>query len=103
MWNAGEYESFLHELGPDLVFSPDPSFPDAGEYRGEEFRRWMRDWISTWEENRSTLIGWRSSSTTIGHSTWPEEALADSPVKGCMLRSTRLGCLKKPTEEARGG
>ncbi len=30
-------------------------------------------------------------------------ALADSPVNGCMLRSTRLSCLKKPTEEARGG
>ena len=29
--------------------------------------------------------------------------LADSPVNGCILFGARLGCLKKPTEEARGG
>jgi hypothetical protein len=52
LWNTREYDRFLDELGPDLVFSPDPSFPDAGTYSGEEFRRWMRDWISTWQENR---------------------------------------------------
>jgi hypothetical protein len=56
MWNSGEYERFMDELGPDLVFSPDPSFPDAGTYRGEEFRHWMREWISTWEENRFEMI-----------------------------------------------
>jgi hypothetical protein len=31
------------------------------------------------------------------------EGLADSPVKGCMLWTTRLGCLKKPTKEGPGG
>jgi hypothetical protein len=51
-WNAGDYDGFLEELGPDVEFSPDPSFPDAGTYRGEDFRRWMHDWISTWQENR---------------------------------------------------
>ena len=51
-WNARRFEEFLDELGPDVVFSPDPSFPDAGTYRGEEFRNWIRDWIGTWEENR---------------------------------------------------
>ena len=56
MWNAGEHERFLDELGPELEFSPDPSFPDAGTYRGEEFRRWMRDWISTWQENRFEML-----------------------------------------------
>jgi SnoaL-like domain len=56
IWNSGEHERFLDELGPDLVFSPDPSFPDAGTYSGEEFRRWMRDWISTWEENRFEML-----------------------------------------------
>jgi hypothetical protein len=33
----------------------------------------------------------------------PRKGLADSPVNRCMLLSTRLSCLKKPTEEARGG
>ena len=56
LWNAGEHERFLDELGPELEFSPDPSFPDAGTYSGEEFRRWMRDWVSTWEENRFEMV-----------------------------------------------
>ena len=56
LWNTGEYDRFLDELGPDLVFSPDPSFPDAGTYSGEEFHRWMRDWISTWKENRFEML-----------------------------------------------
>jgi hypothetical protein len=56
IWNAGDYQGFLDELGPDIEFSPDPSFPDAGTYRGEEFRAWMREWISTWQENRFELL-----------------------------------------------
>jgi hypothetical protein len=57
LWNAGEYEKWLDEAGADFEFTPDPSFPDAGTYRGEEFRRWMRDWIATWQENRFELLG----------------------------------------------
>lgn len=48
MWNGGDYDGFLDELGPDLEFSPDPGFPDAGTYSGEELRGWMHDWISTY-------------------------------------------------------
>jgi hypothetical protein len=44
MWNSGEYDRFLDEVGPDVVFSPDPTFPDAGTYRGEVLRRWIREW-----------------------------------------------------------
>jgi hypothetical protein len=55
-WNAGRYEEFLDELGSDLAFSPDPSFPDAGTYTGEEFRHWMGEWIGTWQENRFELL-----------------------------------------------
>jgi hypothetical protein len=56
IWNARHFEEFLDELGPDVEFSPDPSFPDAGTYRGEGFRRWMRDWIATWQENRFEMF-----------------------------------------------
>jgi hypothetical protein len=149
VWNAAEFETWLDEVGPEFAFTPDPSFPDAGTYRGEEFRSWMRGWISTWKENRFELLGveeiagarcsgaagtwrlgrpagrspcrtsrWSSSMRTRVPSvrtgwppasihSWPvrrpKRALADSPVNRCMLMSTRLGCLKKPTEEARGG
>jgi hypothetical protein len=44
-WNSGDYERWLDEMGADFEFTPDPSFPDAGTYRGEDLRRWMRDWI----------------------------------------------------------
>jgi hypothetical protein len=57
VWNAAEFETWLDEVGPEFAFTPDPSFPDAGTYRGEEFRSWMRGWISTWKENRFELLG----------------------------------------------
>ena len=56
IWNEGEFECFLDELGPDVEFSPDPSFPDAGTYRGEDFRQWMLNWIATWQENRFEML-----------------------------------------------
>jgi hypothetical protein len=57
LWNSGDYERWLDEFGPEFEFTPDPSFPDAGRYRGEELRRWMREWVSTWGENRFELLG----------------------------------------------
>jgi hypothetical protein len=73
----------------------------------------MREWISTSQENRLEMLEMtefeRAVSVeerwhfAIAPSNWPLAALADSPVKRCMLCSRRLGCLKKPTEEARGG
>jgi hypothetical protein len=65
LWNSGDHEAFLDELGPDLVFSPDPSFPDAGSYSGEEFRRWMRDWVATWNENRFEMIGFEEVGRAV--------------------------------------
>jgi hypothetical protein len=56
-WNSGDHMGFVDELGPDVVFSPDPSFPDAGTYKGEEFRQWMRDWVATWQENHFEMTG----------------------------------------------
>ena len=56
LWNSGDLERWLDEAGADFEFRPDPSFPDAGTYRGEDFRRWMRDWVATWQENRYELL-----------------------------------------------
>jgi hypothetical protein len=56
-WNNGEYDRWLDELGPEFEFTPDPSFPDAGTYRGDDLRRWMGEWIATWKENRFELLG----------------------------------------------
>ena len=57
LWNSGNFEKWLDEVGSDFEFTPDPSFPDADTYRGDEFRRWMRDWVATWRENRFELLG----------------------------------------------
>lgn len=57
LWNSGNFEKWLDEVGSDFEFTPDPSFPDADTYRGEDFRRWMHDWVATWRENRFELLG----------------------------------------------
>ena len=43
-WNAGDVDGYLDALGDDFEFTPDPSFPDADTYSGEEWRRWMSEW-----------------------------------------------------------
>jgi ketosteroid isomerase-like protein len=37
-WNAGDIDGFMDAVSPEFEFTPDPSFPDAGTYRGEEVR-----------------------------------------------------------------
>jgi hypothetical protein len=56
LWNTGDFDAWLEQIGPDFEFTPDPSFPDAGTYRGEHFRRWLHGWIATWQENRFELL-----------------------------------------------
>jgi ketosteroid isomerase-like protein len=56
-WNAGDLNRFLEGVPPDFEFAPDPSFPDAGTYRGEEVRRWMREWGETWQDTRLEVLG----------------------------------------------
>lgn len=34
----------------DFEFATSPELPDAGVYRGEEARRWIRAWIESFEE-----------------------------------------------------
>ena len=49
LWNSGDLEAWLDEIGSDFEFTPDPSFPDVGTYKGEELRDWMREWARTWQ------------------------------------------------------
>jgi ketosteroid isomerase-like protein len=37
-------------LGDDFVLVISPEAPDAGTYRGEEARRWLRAWVASFEE-----------------------------------------------------
>ncbi|MGA8219272.1 MAG: nuclear transport factor 2 family protein [Solirubrobacterales bacterium] len=55
-WNSGDVEGFLDSIPPEFEFTPDPSFPDAGTYRGEQVRDWIRDWFQTWRENRLEVL-----------------------------------------------
>jgi hypothetical protein len=56
VWNSGDIERFVEALGPDFEFTPDPSFPDVATYRGEELRRWLREWADTWQGNRLEVL-----------------------------------------------
>jgi ketosteroid isomerase-like protein len=56
-WNSGDLEAFMESVPPDFEFTPDPSFPDAGTYRGDQVREWMREWARTWRDNRLELLG----------------------------------------------
>jgi ketosteroid isomerase-like protein len=64
-WNSGDVEGFLASIAPDLEFTPDPSFPDAGTYRGEEFRDWMREWARTWRDSRLEVLGIADHGGTV--------------------------------------
>jgi ketosteroid isomerase-like protein len=37
------------DLPDDFVFVASPELPDAGTYRGEAGRRWMRNWVESFE------------------------------------------------------
>jgi ketosteroid isomerase-like protein len=37
-------------LGDDFELVVSPEAPDAGTYRGEEARRWLRAWVTSFEE-----------------------------------------------------
>jgi len=56
LWNSGDLEAWLDEVGSDFEFTPDPSFPDVGTYKGEELRDWMREWARTWQDNRFEML-----------------------------------------------
>ncbi len=64
-WNSGDVEAFLDDLAPEFEFTPDPSFPDAGTYRGEEMRRWMRGWVETWRDNRLEVLKVNEQARTV--------------------------------------
>jgi hypothetical protein len=57
LWNSGDVDGFMEAVGPEFKFTPDPSFPDSGPYRGEELRQWLQEWKGTWEGNRYEMLG----------------------------------------------
>ena len=57
IWNSGDIDAFMESVPPDFEFTPDPSFPDAGTYRGDEVETWIREWVRTWQDNRLEVLG----------------------------------------------
>jgi hypothetical protein len=64
-WNDGDVEGFVEELGPSFEFTPDPSFPDADTYSGEDWQQWMLDWARTWGESRLEMLGVSERSNNV--------------------------------------
>jgi ketosteroid isomerase-like protein len=56
-WNSGDVDAFMDSVPPDFEFTPDPSFPDAGTYRGEEVANWIREWARIWQDNKLEVLG----------------------------------------------
>jgi ketosteroid isomerase-like protein len=40
----------IEALGDDFELVVSPEAPDAGTYRGEDARRWLRAWVASFEE-----------------------------------------------------
>jgi ketosteroid isomerase-like protein len=71
LWNSGDIEAWLDEVGPDFEFTPDPTFPDTGVYKGEGLREWMRAWTRTWEDNRFEMLEYsEEGNASLGRSRW---------------------------------
>jgi hypothetical protein len=71
MWNSGDVDGVLEELGPEFEFTPDPSFPDAGTYRGEELRLWSHEWARTWQDAKLEFLGFTEyERTVVADSRW---------------------------------
>lgn len=74
-WNSGNLEGVLDALPPEFEFTPDPSFPDAGTYRGDEVRQWMREWARVWQDNKLEILGIAEhGETLVLESRWHLEA-----------------------------
>jgi hypothetical protein len=56
LWNSGDVDRYMDELGDDFEFTPDPSFPETGPFRGEALRAWMHQWASTWKDNELEVL-----------------------------------------------
>ncbi len=124
LWNRGDIEGWLDELGPEFEFTPDPTFPDAGLYQGEELREWLRQWARTWDDNRFEMLElsdhgeasllrsrWHLAAPESGEGVpvgdftlvlwWdgpdPERPRRMEAYFEVYALRARLGCLKKPT------
>src|SRR5919197_1030287 len=84
-WNSRDVEAWLDRAPADLVFRPDPSFPDSAWMSGDAIRRWLREWYSTWEGDRLEVIEGPKlhGEATTGRCRWhltPHQTETDVPV-----------------------
>jgi len=80
LYNAGDLEGFLDALPPGFTFTPDPSFPDADAYGGDDLRMWMGEWARMWEESRLEILETTElGSTMIAKARWHLTSAATGP------------------------
>ena len=48
-FSRGDF-SAIERLGDDFEFVTSPDVPDAGTYRGDAARRWLRTWVGSFEQ-----------------------------------------------------
>jgi len=57
--------SGLADTSHDFEFITSPELPDAGTYRGEAARRWVRNWIAAFEELTIEATEIRGAGETV--------------------------------------
>jgi ketosteroid isomerase-like protein len=80
VWNRGDVDAVMDELGPDFEFTPDPSFPDGRTMGGQEFRHWMHQWAETWPDSQLEMFeledhGAAATTRARWHLRAPDSAL----------------------------
>ncbi len=52
-FQAGDVESFLALMDPDVEVFSDPELPNSGTFRGHEgYMRWTMEWLDAWDDFR---------------------------------------------------
>jgi hypothetical protein len=81
LWNTGDVDRVMDEVGDEFEFTPDPSFPDSGTSSGDALRAWMHEWASTWRDNELEVLNTEARGRgVLVHSRWhlqaPESGVA---------------------------
>jgi ketosteroid isomerase-like protein len=52
-YNSGDMQAFVARFAPEVVFEPDPRWPESGPFVGRTaFARFLEEWSGAWEEPR---------------------------------------------------
>jgi hypothetical protein len=48
LWNERGVDAWLAQASPDVIFKPDPRFPEQGPFSGARLRAFLDEWQEAW-------------------------------------------------------